>query len=340
MSAGEAELRRYLAGEHLDVTDAMRSLPPTVDPALVIGVVEKVIDRRRWVAKLCNKLPPRAIRGLLAASLDHPNHLFLQLAVAPVVDDTELLRSWSHALEAMIDLDASYNWGSAPLKAKIAKLVADKPILAAIQGTVAHSENAPLIMLAVLVADGSDASYDALVRHIDTAFTARDRRLDLLKRLKTHAVKTPALDALFVDLDGALQQRNDDSPALHLGPMIGVGKVAVLWFDVRLSSTRKTTSNVPWIQGSVEVDSRSESWFRVWAATVNPVVSSDDRHTSFSSSGVQDDTLELGPCMPAEYPAWLAKTAAKLKIEWEPFSPRSNLRGKKRDRIAAWLAGR
>lgn len=119
------------------------------------------------------------------------------------------------------------------MRAKIAKLVADKPMLAAIQGTVAHADNTGMTMLAVLVADGSDASYDALVRHIDIAFTSRDRRLELLSKLRKHAARAPALDRLFSDLDDALQDRNATSPARLLGPVLGIGEVELLWFDVR-----------------------------------------------------------------------------------------------------------
>ncbi len=339
MSA-EALLHRYLAGERGDISDTMRSLPATVDVAVVVAVVEKLIDNKYWIGRSCKKLPPRVIRGVLAASMSHPNHLFLRLAVPPVANDALLQTSWTHALETLLDLDASYSWGSVQMRAKIAKLVADKPMLGAIQGTVAHADKTGMTMLAVLAADGSDVSYDALVRHIDIAFTSRDRRLDLLRDLRKHAARTPALDRLFSDLDDALQERNDTSPARLLGPIIGIGEVELLWFDVRLSSTTKAPhGNVPWIQGSVHVDSRSPTWFSVWASTVDPHALEISQITSFNNAGTQHDTLELGACKPEELPVWIANAAAKLKTAWEPFEPRSNLRGKKRAQVAQWLGG-
>jgi hypothetical protein len=336
----EAVLRRYLADERGDIAKAMKSLPSTVDVKLVVGVVEKLIDRRFWVGRLCKKLPPRAIRAVLAAEMPHSNHLFLRNAVPADAKDSELQQRWQHALETFLDLDSSYSWGSKQKREKIAKLATDPHALAAIQATVAHSASREIgaDMLAVLAADGSTASYDALVSHIDAAFTAGDHRLDMLSRLRTHAARTPALDALFAELDGALQQRNDASPALALGPIIGIGDVSLLWFDVRLSSTRITTNRVPWIQGSIGIDSRSSTWFYVWVSIVAPDDSGDS--TSFTSDGPQRDGLALGHCEAKDLPRWLASVAAKLKIGWEPFSARSHLRGKKRDRIASWLASR
>jgi hypothetical protein len=331
-------LRQYLAGDRVDISKAMRSLPPTVDVALVVGVVEKLIDRKFWIGRLCKKLPPRAIRAVLAAPMAHANHLFLRMAVSPDASDSVLAQRWQHALETLLDLE-SYEWGSKQKRAKIAKVVADAHALAAIQATVAHSKSREIgaDMLAVLVADGSTASYDALVTHIDAAFSAGDSRLDLLARLRSYAARTPALDVLFAELDGALQTRNDISPALALGPIIGIGEVSLLWFDVWLASARITTNHVPWIQGSIRIDSRSATWFYVHAGTVEP----DGGHkgTYFHTDTLARDELGLGRCEAADLPRWLASAAAKLAITWAPFQPRSNLRGKKRERIARWLAG-
>jgi hypothetical protein len=87
-------------------------------------------------------------------------------------------------------------------------------VLEAIQGTVAHVKQPSDDMLAVLVADGSAASIDALVPHV-----GRDS-LELWKRLRTHAKRTPALDALFAEVEQALDDRVATSPANPLGAEI------------------------------------------------------------------------------------------------------------------------
>jgi hypothetical protein len=333
----EQVFKRFLSGESGKVSDALKTVPATIKLPLVVGVFEKLVGER-WLGPLCKNFHPRLIRAVLQAKIDRPNHLFLRLAVPLTSKDPGLVKAWAHALDTLSSTAGGGAWGGAARRAKIAKLVADKPILAAIQGTVAHSDEVSLMWLAVLAADGSDASYDALVRHIDIAFTERDRRLDTLSRLSVHAARTPALDALLSEVDEALQDRNATSSALRLGPVIGIGKVEELWFTVRVESTTKASTGVPRIVGDVRIDSRSASWFSVSLTTVDPRRLDSSKDTSFDERGLHLDTLELGSCQPEELPGWLVKAAAKLKTTWEPFAPRSNLRGKKRDQIGRWLA--
>lgn len=329
----DAVLRRYLAGDRGDISAAMRSLPANIDVALATGVVLKLMERDYWLGRLCKHVPERVIRAVLAADVPGATHLFLRLAV-PL--DGNVIVAWQRALQALLDLDTTYAWGSKQRRAKIQALARDAHMLAAIQGTVAHAEHVQLDMLAVLVADGSAASYDALVAHIGAAFAAKDRRLDMLAQLRTHAVSTPALDALFAELDGALDDRNAASPALALGPVIGVGKVTTLSFHVSLASRRLTRNNVPWVQGSVSVDSRSPSWFDVSVSTVEP--DGGGKGTYFSATEVLRDDLGLGRCDAQHTPHWLVGVAQKLDIEWAEFSVwNSNLRGAKRNLITEWL---
>jgi hypothetical protein len=332
-------LERYLNGERGDIGPAMRSLPASIDVSLATNVVVKLLERIWFVGRMCKALPAPVIRAVLARDVPGAPHLFLRLAVSGDLPDAALQKSWRRALQALLDLDTTYAWGSKQRRAKIAGLARDAAMLAAIQGTVAHAPKVPLDMLAVLVADGSAASYDALITRIEAAFTTRDARLDVLAQLRTHATKTPELDRLFLELDGALEARNDASPALALGPVMGVGVVTTLFLSVRLSSTRVNRNRVPWIQGSIEIDSRDTCWFSVWVSTVEE--DAEGRSTYFSVSDRNRDELGLGTCEPAELPAWLARAAAKLEIEWEPLmlSP-TNLRGKKRDVVTRWLQPR
>lgn len=326
-------LEGYLAGARGDIGPAMRSLPATIDRKLAARVVMELLPRTFFLGKMCKKLPVPVIREVLSRTSDEPAHVFLRIAV-PL--DGEIAAAWTKAITALCDLDTTYAWGSKQRKAKIRGIAADATMLHAVQATVGHVKNPSSDMLAVLVADGSDASYDALISHIDEAVAQNDDRVDTLSRLRTHATKTPALDALFAELDQALDTRNAKSPALALGPIIGLGEVSMLWFDVWLSSTRTTRNRVPWIQGTIGVDSRSPSWFHVNLSAVEP----DDSGKSsyFSSKRDGEDGLRVGKCDAAELPVWLATAAKKLKIEWAKLDPRTHLRGSKRTKLVTWLS--
>ena len=69
-------------------------------------------------------------------------------------------------------------------------------------------------------------------------------------------------------------------------------------------------------------------------------VSGNIKHTELGSAGVRRDELKLGRCDAAGVPAWLAKVASKLGITWGVPYVRTALRGKKRERIVQWLAGK
>ena len=335
----DAVLADYLAGKRVDIQKTLKKLPADVDAVMAARVVVKLMERTFWLGRWCKQVPAPVIRAVLAADAPGPTHLFLRLAVPAELDDAALVAAWQRALGALLDLDTTYAWGSKQRRAKIVALARDPHVLPAIQGTVAHSEDVQLDMLAVLAADGSTASYDALVTHIGDACESRDHRVDLLAQLRTHATRTPALDALFAELDEALDDRNAASPALALGPVIGIGKVSTLFFGVALGSRQKNSNRVPWVQGSIHVDSRTTSWFRVAVSTVDP--DGGGKSTRFGGTGDDlHDGLKLGRCQPAELPRWLAATAQKLEIEWEEHNVwNSNLRGAKRERILQWLAG-
>jgi hypothetical protein len=192
-------------------------------------------------------------------------------------------------------------------------------------------------MFAVLVADGGDASIDALIPHLGGALESRDWRLDWLRRLRKHATDTPRLNALFAELDTTYDERNAQSPALALGPIIGIGEIDELWFDAGTCSAESDPNRVSRVQGGVSIDSRRPAWFH---AHISVGEGNVFKFVSYGTDWSQaDDRWDLGPCVPAELPAWLANAATKLDIVWMPFSPRTNLRGKKRQRLIAWLSG-
>jgi hypothetical protein len=334
-----AELDRYLAGETVDINAVIRRLPDDIDVPTAASVVREMIGANTfWFARSCQQLPVPVIRALLAEPSDAMAHLFLRLAVPLEGDATAIAARWQRALVALLDLDLTYAWGSQQRRARLRALARDPHLLAAIQGTVAHRDDVKLDMLAVLVADGSDASFDALVRHVDPAVVHKDVRLDRLARLRTHAANTPALDALFAELDGVIAKRNAVSPALALGPLIGLGRVDPLWFQASIGS-REPGDRVARVQGHVTIDSRRPKWFGVSMAR-NERGGLTMQHTIFDAITLHSDELGIGRCDAAELPGWLAVIAAKLGVTWDEPRVRTHIRGARRARIAAWLCQR
>lgn len=329
----EGDVPRFIAGER--VHPVLRSIPDNVDPALVATAVMKMFTHHvGWFAGKCRHLPAPVIREVLDRLTTGWVHVFLRLAVPSYAEPVALVAHWQRALQALRDLDLTYAWGSAKRRARFVALASDPQILEAIQGAAANCDNVSLDVLAVLVADGSDASFDALVRHVDPAFVHKDLRLDRLTRLRTHAKATPALTSLLAELDGAVAERNAISPALALGPVIGVGALEPFWFDASIRARESSGGNVPRVQVAVHVDSRAPTWFRVYVVAVHYL---DNKSTSFTDSEIYRDDLALGRCDPQGVPAFLTATAKRLRVTWDEPRVRSHLRGVKRARIAAWL---
>jgi hypothetical protein len=289
-----------------------------------------------WLAGNRAAITPAFVRELLARDSTFARHVMFKLAVPLDCGDDELMARWNRAAEASRGLDLTYAWGSKQRKARFRELAADRDMLAAIQGAVAMNASPPIDMLAVLVADGGDASIDALIPHLGGALESGDARVNWLRDLRTHAADTPRLNALFAELDAIYAARNASSPALALGALIGLGELDELWFDFGANSTKLDSFRASIVQGTVRVDSRTPNWFNVWISA--------SHMNGFSGYGVDavpaTDRLGLGPCDAAQLPAWLANAATQLGIEWLPFAPMTNLRGKKRARLAEWLSAK
>ena len=202
-------------------------------------------------------------------------------------------------------------------------------MLAAIQSTVAHRKEVPLDWLAVLVADGGAASYDALVPHIDAAIVGRDRRLDRHRQLRTHAAETTVLQTLFAEIDDTLAARHAASPALALAVRLGIGSVATLRFRTSIWSVR---GGVPDVQGAVAIDSTHATWFNLYL-----IVSKSRARTRLENDRVIADALGLGGCELHEIPAWIGRAGKRLSVTWRPFRVTTNLQGRKRAALLAWL---
>lgn len=339
IEAANAALTEALAQKYGD-RDVLRGLPAGADPELTAQLALRWFTAHTWVfARSVAKLPAplvRAIRGALEQHHD-ANAIIVRHLVDLTADDDELLAQWRTAMAALLDLDSSYEWGSAQNKAKLRGLAASPRVLEALQAAAATGLPVNVRVLAALAVDGSEASCDALLPHFVHAAKAGDEHLSRLTMLEKHASDTPGMRALLAQVGQRLEQREAQSPALALAAHLGF-EVDSFWFEVGLHSREPNQHAVSRLQGGVRVDSRKARWFDVWLGEVDGFASAG-RHSRFGSGGVGRDELGLGVCTPQDLPRWIASTAQKLGVTWRSVEPRTNLRGKKKEALHAWLRG-
>jgi hypothetical protein len=330
------------------LVEVLKSLPEDVNPILAARAALTLVredPQRMWpFARTCRRLPAPVIRAVLEQLEDvrRPHAFFLRELVPREARDSELTAAWEAAMQALLDLESSYAWGSKQQKAKFEALAGNPSILHALQTAVVASETVSLDMLAVLATDASDASVDALIPHVERAVVSQDWALDRLQHLRKHARSTPALDAMFARMQGLLTERKASSPALAFARELGFGEPATFWFHAYLASP--AFDDVPAYRHQVhlDVDSRSATWFSVSLSELPPnPLDTTSRGTSFNNVKVYYDHLGVGPCEPPGFPGWLAAVASKLHTRWsfDTMSLRTSLRGQKRDQLERWLRG-
>lgn len=314
--------------------DPLKRLPPDVNPSLAAEVALELLANRVWpFARQCQRLPAPVVREVLrrltAENSTEPVKVFLRealrLSTGPVVE------AWAGALLALLDLDSEYVWGSKQKRAKFAALAANPQLLAALQAAVVATPTPPMAMLAVLAADGSEASADALLATFAQAKVADDR----LAKLATHAAKTPAMAALLTSAESRSAAKSKASPAiLFAREQLGL-EVEVLSVHVTVGSVELNANNVPRYQGSFDVDSK---WDQYWAIGLSSVgTDATIRSTHVRMGAVVRDDLKLGGCELVDAPRWFAAAAKKLGVSLRAGSQRGSLRGKKRELVAKWL---
>lgn len=276
---------------------------------------------------------PAQVRKLLRRAKRDADHVIAQLLVPLELDDAELVARWKRAQRVLHDL-RTYVWGTAQKKKNLAKLAADAEALDAIRGAAARGKGVTLSMLGVLALDGAPESVDALLPHLDPALAAADQRLDWLDKLSKLPITSPAVKEILREVDATRAARNARSPALALGPVIGIGEVDVLKLDARCFAGDA-------YDGGVQVDSTRASWLYVYVRRFKDVrgVSELQAQTETRNDRLGDNSLRLGRCRPEELPAYFARAERVLRCRFEWIPPMTNLRGKKRDRVMAWLRG-
>ena len=314
MSDHDAQLANYLAGKPVAIDETLRTLPRTANLANAVEVVLRLLGEPQWLVA-CGKLPARLIRGVVEAPATTASHLFLKLAVPEG-------KRWVEAVRALRDLaDARHALDTEERRAQLAAIAGKPHLLQAIQGVAANTPNVPVEMLVVLALDGSDASIDALVPHLDGALGSQDARLERLAMVRPFVKSTPALAAVFAELDGAVDARRSTSPALAFARSIGVPASDVFWCSFLV---RSAAGGVPEFQGSVRFDSREERWFAVELTHLHAHDRARDRTTKFDTLEVVDE-LAIGRCEPSELPGWLRATAAAINVSWDRFYLRTNV---------------
>jgi hypothetical protein len=315
------------------IWETIRKLPADVDPILAADVALEILVDSAWsFSRECKRLPPAVIRELLRRMPTDATHVYLALAVDADARDAALVKRWARAIQGLADLETINRWDSKPKRDKFRALAKNKHLLPAIQGAAARGENVSNNMRAVLVADGSAESIDALIPHLDVAGSSS--RLDALRMLRVHAKDTPALRTLFAELDRDAAKVG--SAAHGIANLIGLRlpDTDAFWFTAAISS-RVPDGYIAPVQLHVVVDSRKASWFLVDVAKIERGTIAGS--TSFTHDVLHHDELRIDRCEPPDVPSWLAAVAKKLKITWDAPYISSNMRGAKREQIARWL---
>ncbi len=311
------------------IHESIRKLPADVDPVVAADVALEILVDSGWAfSRECKRLPPAVMRELLGRRPKDATHVYLTLAVDPDEPDAALAKSWARAIQGLADLETINSWHSPQKRAKFLALADNEHLLHAIRGASANGDNVSNNMLAVLVADGSDESIDALVPHLEPI----GDRLDAMRMLRVHAKDTPRLATMFAQLDHEAEQAG--SPAQRIARLVGLPHEKQFWFKAAIWSVTPD-NHVPAVQLHVAVDSRQAAWFEVSVArTARGTI---DGYTSFTHEVVHDDPLGLGRCDAVDVPAWLRKVAKKLHVHWDSPLISSSVRGSKRTQISKWL---
>ncbi len=146
--------------------------------------------------------------------------LFLRAAVDDLTDEA-VSRTWRPAVIALKAFESQYAWGSKEKRARLAAVQADARLVEACRAAVVGCTQLPLELLAVLALDGTEASADALLPHVDRAM-ADQTKLEALARLERFAAPTKAMTSLMTLLLGRLREARQGSPVLELARRLGL----------------------------------------------------------------------------------------------------------------------
>lgn len=247
--------------------------------------------------------------------------IFLRAAVDDATEVT-LLATWRAAVNALKVFESQYAWGSKEKAAKLSAVGAQARLVEASRAAAVGSTVVPLELLAVLAIDGSEASADALLPHVERAF-ADEARLEPLSRLGRYAAKTKATTSLLELIERRLDAARTASPVMALAKSLGLASGPRFRVEVRVSGDENTGF---W----VSLDSqRPGAAFRGW---VQAGARSRDRMLHL------DDGSTV--CALAVLPGYLRRAAEELNTSWRfATATTQHLRGPRLQKFLAWLAG-
>ncbi|MFO0595400.1 MAG: hypothetical protein U0228_08850 [Myxococcaceae bacterium] len=223
--------------------------------------------------------------------------------------------AWAEVLKALSRTTRQYSIGDKAFMATLKEL--QQPwLLQAIQAATV-SDDAPLVVLAALAHDGTETSHDALLAEFGRARAAKsDWALRYkLKRITRYAKPNAHLAALEATVKAELEARDGVKAEHSLAKKLGLN-VDLLKFYLEVHGTRPRQTREVFL-----------------------IISADDRGTGLPTQalGVDDkpprDFLKVRD--------WLATVTRKEKVawNWDAVRLRTNLRGKHRDAMVAWLRG-
>jgi len=282
--------------------------------ALDAVVVRAVLgELEGWAAQ--GPIDPRDTERRRAASI------FLRAAVDDASDDT-LLVTWRQAVNALKVFESQYAWGSKEKASRLRDVQGDARLVEASRAAAVGSQVVPLELLAVLALDGSEASADALLPHVERALSD-EAQLEPLFRLGRYAAKTKAMTSLMTLITDRLEAARSVSAVMELAKSLGLASGPRFRVDVRVSGDGNTGFNV-------SLDSaRPGAAFRGWVDT-------GDR-TKHRLLNLEDGTTV---CSLSELPLWLRNAAKELGTSWK-FETASahHLRGPRLKAFLSWLMG-
>ncbi len=306
--------------------------------------------RGYFLAHKCRQIAPAIVRRIVAepipprfsdrvGAFDVPaltrNLVFLKEAIHVDCDDETLLGRWRAATQVLADVQ-SYAEGSAQRRAKLAIIARTPMLLAAVQAAVVVTppeSEACDDFLPVLAVDGSEASADAMMPNVHHAMATGDDLL-ALEQLRTYAPNAGPVRAMIANVEKLLSDRSASSPPMTLLKKLGI-EVTACRFGCYFGSVAKRRS-VSIVQASFSFDTRAVPYMGVQVSRG----ASRTPGTLFNEKKVHSDGLGLGHTELFDVPDFFERAARKLRIRWnwDGLDASTQLRGKNRSAVIAWLS--
>ena len=264
------------------------------------------------------KAAPAAVAEHLSALENSPSFpsVFVREAMRWGEKKAPSAERWVETLKALSRVGRQYSAGDLAFWATVKALQAPW-LLAAVQAATVSAE-APLVVLAALAHDGSDSSHDALLSEFERTRQAKSDRLLRLKllRLGRYAKANAHFAALEAAVRQELSRRDGSKVEGSLAQQLGL-HVQLLKFVMQVDGTKAQR-----------------------AAPVRLIISGDDK-----SSGLPTQAVGLESTPPRDFLQvrdWLSKVTLREKVTWRWARAQvtTNLRGKHREAMVAWLLGK